>query len=94
METMKIMNPVADQPLVTEEILNKIQSLDGVVVGLISNEWRCISIMDDHLAEVLPARYNAAETFKTPVDVVAVTPPEVLDGVAERSGASVVGIAH
>ena len=94
MKNIKILDPIADRLPVPVEDVARIDRIRDRVVGLISNEWRCVRIMFPHISEILVQKEGAARTFVTRVDVAGATPPKILDDVARQSDAAIVAIAH
>ena len=71
-----------------------ISDLTGKTVGFASNEiWGCLVPIRKKVDEVLRARYGVAETFKMVISAAHETPAEVLDEMAARSDAAIVGLA-
>lgn len=94
MGTIRILEPVAERAVVAREALRELESLEGAVIGLISNEWRCVKIMHRHLERVLSERFGIKAMFKEAVEASLAGPQDLLDRVAERSDAVIVAMAN
>lgn len=94
MGTIRILDPTVHQAALPEGTLQGIPSLEGKTVGLLSNEWRCVKILFDHLPQVLAERYGAAGAFKETVELSLAGAPELLDDVGRRADAAIVAMAN
>lgn len=94
MGTIRILEPVAERAMVAQEGLRELESLEGAVIGLISNEWRCVKIMHRHLERVLSERFGVKAIFKEAVEASLAAPQGLLDRVGERSDAVIVAMAN
>ncbi|MCH9037216.1 MAG: alpha/beta hydrolase [Chloroflexi bacterium] len=83
MGTIRILEPVAERAVVAQEGLRELESLEGAVIGLISNEWRCVKIMHRHLERVLSERFGVKAIFKEVVEASLAAPQGLLDRVGE-----------
>ena len=97
METIKIFDPVAAPSLGPEAITGPpeaLGSLSGKVIGMISNEWRCVKIMLTYLAQELTNEHKVARTPKYPVEASMPAPKTILDEAAQKSDAVIVAMAN
>lgn len=92
--TIRILEPVARSTALAEGTLRGVESLRGKTVGLLSNEWRCVKILFEHLPGLLKTRYGAAGAFKEKVELSLAGPDELLDDVARRSDTVIVAMAN
>jgi hypothetical protein len=92
-QSWKIMNPTAEVKKARIDVPS-IPSLCGKVVSFVSNEvWTCLPVIWSKLDKVLRDKYGVSETFK--VAVPTQSPPlEVLDGIANKSHAAIVGLGN
>ena len=90
---MKILVPTAEIKKATLAV-HTIPDLRGKVVSFASNEiWSCLIPIFKKADEVLRAKYGVAETFKTVISAAHETPADVLDDIAKKSDAAIVGLA-
>jgi hypothetical protein len=90
----KILDPTAE---VKKAFLKtaSVSNLTGKTVAFVSNEhWYSLVPIWKKLGEVLPARYEAAGTFKVAVPVTNAAPAQIMDEVKARSQAAVVALAN
>ena len=92
--TIRILEPVARGSALAAGRLQRINSLKGKRVGLLSNEWRCVKILFEHMPGVLTSQFGAAEVFKEKVELSLAGPEELLDDVAQRTDAVIVAMAN
>ena len=92
--TIRILEPVARGAALAEGTLRRIDSLRGKTVGLLSNEWRCVKILFDHMPDLLTSQYGAAGVFKEKVELSLAGPDALLDDVAHRTDAVIVAMAN
>lgn len=71
-----------------------VSDLNGKVVGFVSNVWTCLNIIWPRLEELLPTRYRVSNTFITRVPNGTAPPLGLLDEVAGRSDAVIVGLGN
>ncbi len=94
-DKITILEPRVELEEIVEVSMTGCEDLSGKTVGFVSNEiWQCLSTIWDRLSEVLQSRYGVSKTFKTPVPVASAASPEVLDEVATKSDAVIVGLAN
>ncbi|MEE8433646.1 MAG: hypothetical protein V3S64_02555 [bacterium] len=92
--TIRILEPVARGTALAAGTLQGIDSLKGKTVGLLSNEWRCVKILFEHMADVLTSQFGAADVFKEKVELSLAGPDALLDDVAQRTDAVIVAMAN
>ena len=92
--TIRILEPVARGAALAEGTLQSIDSLKGRTIGLLSNEWRCVKILFDHLPGLLTSQFGAAGAFKEKVELSLAGPDALLDDVARRGDAVIVAMAN
>ena len=92
--TIRILEPVARGAALAAGTLQGIESLKGKTVGLLSNEWRCVKILFEHMPDVLTSQFGAAEVIKEKVELSLAGPEELLDDVALRTDAVIVAMAN
>ena len=93
-DTIRILEPVARGNALAEGTLQSIDSLKGKTVGLLSNEWRCVKILFQHMPGLLTSRFGAAGAFKEKVELSLAGPDALLDDVAQRADAVIVAMAN
>ena len=77
-----------------EQSLSTLDSLQGKVVGILSNEWTSLATLWPKLSDHLKMRYGVAETFKVRVPTTQPAPEVLLDEVATKSDAVIAGMAN
>lgn len=75
-------------------IAARIGALDGRVVGVVNNTWRCMDIITSELATQLPAQYGVRDVVEERVSSAQRVADERLDALAEACDAVVVGICN
>jgi hypothetical protein len=97
MGSIKILDPVAvgkPMPEITARASRGLEELNGKVIGMISNEWRCVKIMLRDLAETLMEIQKVANTSVYPVEASKPAPKAVLDKATQENDAIIVAMAN
>ncbi len=91
---MKILNPTAPTPVNATKMGDRIPTLAGVTVAVLSNRWKSMDLIAKRLAERLPASHGAAEVRIETVPLNGGAPAAVLERVGAYAGLAVVGLAN
>jgi hypothetical protein len=97
MGSIKIYDPVAmakPETKIRFTASSGLDKLNGKVIGIISNEWRCVKIMMKDLSKNLIKSQNVADFFIYPVEASKQAPKEVLDKAAQKSDAIIIAMAN
>ena len=90
-----ILEPTAE---FKEDITSRVPDIKGIggkVIAFVSNVgWRCLPIIWERLNKLLLDRHEVSETFQVPVPQITPAAPEVLDEVAHKAHAAIVGLAN
>ncbi len=82
--TIEILDPTYDQPAAGTVLAERLQTLDGVTIGVISNGKQGTNRFFDALRESLMERHGVADVVRVTKDnYSAPAGPEVLDRVKE-----------
>ena len=93
MSTLKILVPTSEAKK-QSLTMPSVPDLKGKIVGFASNEiWGCLVPMRKKVDELLRAKYGAAEIYKVVISAAHETPADVLDEMAKKSNAAIVGLA-
>ncbi len=68
--------------------------LEGKVVGILNNGWSSMHVMTEHMAAILKERYGVAEVLAREFPASNSPPPGLINELAERSAAVIVGLAN
>lgn len=97
MGSIKIYDPVAAAKPENEikfTASSGLDKLNGKVIGIISNEWRCVKIMMKDLSKMLIESQKVADFSIYPVEASKQAPKEVLDKAAQNSDAIIIAMAN
>jgi hypothetical protein len=91
---IEILDPTAPPPGDRIAPPAPVDTLDGVVVAVLTNRWKSMDLIAERFAERLPARYRAAEVLVETIPIASAAPVSLLDSVAARARVAVVGLAN
>ena len=91
---MKILNPVAPAPVNSTTVADRIPTLDGITVAVLTNRWKSMDLIAKRLAERLTSDHGAAGVRVETVPLNGGAPAGVLDSVSGYAGLAVVGLAN
>lgn len=72
----------------------RLTTLDGVTVGIVNNSWRCMHVIADELTTTLQAQFGVAQVVEERISAAQTLPDDVLDAMAARCDAVLVGIGN
>ena len=62
--TIEILNPTAEAAVVATALAPRLPSLQGKVLGALSNIWRSYDLMLEHFEKIAKSGYGVAEVVK------------------------------
>ena len=92
---IEILNPTAEAAVVATALAPRLPSLQGKVVGTLSNIWRSYDLMLEHFENIAKSGYGVAEVVKiSNPSLSSGTPAETLESLASKADAAIVGMGH
>lgn len=89
-----ILDPTAPPPGDRVKLPEPLSRLEGSVLAVLTNRWKSMDLMAERFAQRLPADYGVADVVIETIPVASAAPASVLDSVAARAHAAVVGLAN
>ena len=80
----------------TEAVLGaaRVGSLVGARLGIVNNSWHCMHVIADELTTRLTAELGVAEVVEERISAAQTLPDDLLDSMAARCDAVLVGIGN
>lgn len=72
----------------------RLSTLDGRVIGIVNNSWRCMNVIADELTTVLREDFGVADVVERQISAAQTLPPDMLEAMAADCDAVVVGIGN
>lgn len=72
----------------------RVGSLDGARLGIVNNSWHCMHVIADELTSRLTAELGVAEVVEERISAAQTLPDDLLDAMAARCDAVLVGIGN
>jgi hypothetical protein len=91
---VKILDPVAPAPVNATTVADRIPTLAGITVAVLTNRWKSMDLIAQRLAEKLTASHGAKDVRIETVPLNGGAKPEVLEKVGAYAGLAVVGLAN
>lgn len=89
-----ILDPTAPPPGERVALPEPLPRLDGAVLAVLTNRWKSMDLMAERFAQRLPAEYGVADVLIEPIPLASPAPESLLDAIAARAHAAVVGLAN
>ena len=90
---MEILSPVAEQKVVAAQVENRLDDINGKVIGFLDNGWRSGGIIIERLDELFRSEKNA-RTYRKKTETSGPDEIGLHDEVAQNCDAAVVLIAN
>jgi len=72
----------------------RLVTLSGVTVGIVNNSWRCMNVIGDELTARLTADFGVQDVLQERISAAQTLPEDLVDVMATRCDAVVVGIGN
>ncbi len=89
-----ILDPTAPPPGLGLAVPAALPSLDGAVVAVLTNRWQSMDLIAERFAERLPVDYRARDVLVETIPLALPAPTDLLNSIAVRARAAVVGLAN
>ena len=89
-----ILDPTAPPSSTHVALPKPLSRLEGAVVAVLTNRWKSMDLIAERFAQRLPAEYRAADVLIETIPLASAAPEALLDSVAARARAAVVGLAN
>ncbi len=89
-----ILDPTAPPPGEGAALPALLPRLEGTVLAVLTNRWKSMDLIAERFAQRLPADYGVADVLIEPIPLASGAPESLLDSVAARARAAVVGLAN
>ncbi len=89
-----ILDPTAPPPNPGAALPKPLSRLEGAVIAVLTNHWKSMDLIAERFAQRLPAEYGAADVLIEAIPLASGAPESLLDSVAARARAAVVGLAN
>jgi hypothetical protein len=78
-----ILMPYAETPAARAGLgAARLSTLDGRVIGIVNNSWRCMNVIADELTTVLCADFGVADVVERRISAAQTLPPDMLEAMA------------
>ena len=91
---MKILKPTRETKEPAQVLLPALDSLQGKVIAFLDNGWPSVSTIFTKLDALLRTKHKVSKTFKEAVPMSEPAPEELLDAVAKKCDAVIVGLGN
>lgn len=89
-----ILDPTAPSPGERVVLPAPLPRLEGTVLAVLTNRWKSMDLMVERFAQRLPADYGVADVLIESIPLSSGAPESLLNSVAARAQAAVVGLAN
>jgi len=91
---VRILSPVAEQYRPQKRPTPPLETLEGKRVAILNNGWTSMDVIAQALERHLKEEYGVKEVLHWDIPIARAAPPEMLDEVAAKAQAAVVGLAN
>jgi hypothetical protein len=92
---VEILMPYAESAAAeTRPGASRVATLDGVTLGIVNNSWHCMHVIADELTSRLTADFGVASVVEEQISAAQTLPDDLLDSMAARCDAVLVGIGN
>ena len=89
-----ILDPTASPPGEHTALPAPLSRLEGAIVAVLTNRWQSMDLIAERFAQRLPAEYGVANVLIESIPIASGAPESLLNSVAVRAQAAVVGLAN
>lgn len=93
-EKIAILNPEAEAWRPGAITIPHVAGLTGATVAILNNRWTSMDIIAQQIGIILKEDYGVSDVIQKPIPLASAAPEELLDDIASRAQAAIVGLAN